>query len=241
MTAVAPLLFGTSVGALGPILPTAGLFGIGGKFALGTALNTVATAATVGGGLLGGASDGYAQQYQYQAQQQQLRAQQQAAEYNRLIALQNAQIVEGQTRAELEKADRERRLRQGAAIASAGASGIGIESFGDIMQSSATQEELDLLTLESEGMLRKREFETQAGLLGAEASSYGAQIPMVQSAARSSASAARTGTAARVIGGISSGLGMYSSATSGGRTFLDGSARVSNGVKWNTSRSGSYL
>lgn len=192
------------------------------------------TLAMVGVKVLGGFMQSRAQEAQYAAQQQQLQAQAAAADYNKRIAEQNAEIVSQQTQAELEKQDRERRLRAGMSRASAGASGIGAESFGDILQSSAAQEELDLLTIQSEGLLRQREFEQQAGLLGMEAQSSRGQAKMVKSAAK-------TSKAASLISGISSGLGAYGNMTGGGTTFLDGSARVSNGVKWNTSRSGSFL
>lgn len=90
------------------------------------------------------------------------------ADYNATIAEQNAAITRQQTQAQLDTQDRERRLRAGAAMAAAGASGTGIESYGDILQSSAMQEELDLLTLKSEGLLRERDFTNQASVLKAQ-------------------------------------------------------------------------
>lgn len=86
------------------------------------------------------------------------------ADYNATIARQNAETTRQQTIAAKETQDRERRIRRGTAIAGAGASGAGIESFGDILSSSAQQEALDLLTLESEGLLRARDYEAQASL-----------------------------------------------------------------------------
>ena len=95
---------------------------------------------------------------------QQGRAAQQSAEYNAAIARQNAERTRQQTEVAKEQQDRERRLRLGANIASGAASGVGIENLGDVMASNAMQEELDLLTLESEGLLRAQDFETQASL-----------------------------------------------------------------------------
>lgn len=92
------------------------------------------------------------------------RAAKQSADDNAAVSRQNAERVRQQTEAQKETQDRERRLRLGANIAAGGASGVGIESFGDVLSSSAMQEELDLLTLESEGLLRSRDFETQAEL-----------------------------------------------------------------------------
>lgn len=86
------------------------------------------------------------------------------ADYNAEMATRNAKITEQQTTAAMETQDRERRIRRGQAIAGAGASGTGIESFGDILSSSAQQESMDLLTLQSEGLLRKRDFEAEASL-----------------------------------------------------------------------------
>jgi len=90
------------------------------------------------------------------------RQQQAVADYNTSIARQNAQIAEQQTKAELDVADRQRRLRLGANIAAGGASGVG-QPF-DILSDNVAQETLNLLTLESEGLLKKRSFEQQAAL-----------------------------------------------------------------------------
>lgn len=87
------------------------------------------------------------------------------ADYQAKIASQNADIAAAQTEAAKDKQDRERRLRMGAMRAGAGASGVGSESFGDIISSSAMQEELDLLTIESEGLLTQRDYQAQSSLL----------------------------------------------------------------------------
>ena len=131
---------------------------------------------------------------QARAQEAQLEAQAQAAAFNQRVAEQNAEIVRQQTDANIERQDRERRLRAGQARAQMGASGISGGSFLDILQSSAAQEELDLLTLENEGFLRQRDFSTQADLLGAQAENARGQ--------------ARQSVAAGIMGGVSSGLGV---------------------------------
>jgi hypothetical protein len=124
---------------------------------------------------------------------QQGRAAKQAADYNATIARQNAETTKQQTQAALDKQDRERRLRLGANIAASGASGVGMESFGDIMASSAMQEELDMLTIESEGLLRSRDFEAQANM-------YDVQ-------GRNAMSQAIIGAGSSVLGGVSDKLG----------------------------------
>lgn len=90
------------------------------------------------------------------------RAAKSAADFNAQVAQRNADISEQQTQARKETQDRERRLRAGANIAAGGASGVGIESFGDVLADNAAQEELDLLTIESEGLLQKQNFEIEA-------------------------------------------------------------------------------
>lgn len=151
---------------------------------------------------------------QNKAVQAQYKAQAQAAEYNASIARQNAQIAEQQTQAQVENQDRERRLRLGAQIAGAGASGVGMQSFSDILSSSAAQEELDLLTLKSEGALRKREFGMQSDLLTSQASS--------------SRSQARYARGTGIISGISSGIGSM-----GGRSTAPSTPRATGrDIQW---------
>lgn len=152
----------------------------------------------IGGQVLGGIAQSNAIKADTAAQTAQLQAQADADRFNANVARENANIVEGQTKAELDKADRERRIRMGAARAAGGASGVGIDSFGDILQSSAAQEELDLLTIKSEGLLKKRSFEQTAGLNEASSQNRLNQIPLVKSAGRS-----RSGSA--ILSGISSG------------------------------------
>jgi len=162
----APLLLGVAaVGATGTAAATAataGLFGIGGSFALGTALTTVATIGSVVAGVAG-ISQG-------------ARAKEEAAEFNEAQAQRDAKLTRQQTETtkqqsevDLAQADRDRRLRLGANIASGGARGVGQPL--DILRDNAGQEELDILTLESQGLLQAREgeirargFETEADL-----------------------------------------------------------------------------
>lgn len=132
----------------GPVMPLASLS----AGAAGT-LETLGAIASIGGTIFSAIGS-----------MQQSSAEAASAEYNAAISERNAQIARQQTKADLEKQDRERRLRVGAAIARGGASGIGVESFGDIMQSSAAQEELDLLTIKSEGLLREQSYMQDASL-----------------------------------------------------------------------------
>ncbi len=132
----------------------------------------------------------------------QQQAQASANKYNQSIALQNAGIVDQQTKANIEIQDKQRRLRAGQSRASAASSGIGAESFGDIMRSNAAQEELDLLTIQSEGNLKSNQYRQQANLYGMGAQGALDQIPLIQSAAKSS-------KVASVISGASSGLQSY--------------------------------
>lgn len=131
------------------------------------------------------------------AQQAQLQAQADAYAFNAKVNAENAKIAEGQTQAALDKADRERRIRLGRNIASGGASGTGLESFGDILQSSAAQEELNLLTIKSEGLLKQRSFLQGAALDTAASQNTANQIPLVKSASKAKGATA-------LLGGVSS-------------------------------------
>lgn len=190
-------LFGAA--ALGPTISgaavaggTAGLFGTAGAFSLGTTLSTLGTALGAAGALSSIGSSGQ----ESAAREAQLEADAQADEFNARIARENAALVGKQTAAQLEQADRDRRLRVGANIASGGASGIG-QSF-DILQSSAAQEELNLLNIQSEGLLKQRSFQQSASLDTASAKNKRNQKPLVRSAGK-----AKSATA--VLSGLSSG------------------------------------
>jgi len=84
------------------------------------------------------------------------------AKYESQVAMRNSEISQQQTAQALETQDRERRMRRGTAMANAGASGVGIESFGDILSSSAVQEQMDLLNIKNEGLLQQQNFESEA-------------------------------------------------------------------------------
>ena len=146
------------------------------------------------------------------------------AKYTSQVADRNAQISQQQTEQALETQDRERRLRRGAAMASAGASGVGIESFGDILSSSAAQEEMDLLNIKNEGLLQQQNFQSESAF----AKAKGKQAK--------SNSYLKAGAA--ILGGASS---LYSGGTSSNfynnKTGSMGasSSRLRNGttVNWN--------
>ena len=190
--------------------------------AITTALVLAGVAAAAG--VASGIQAGNAAESQANAQANQLQAQANADRYNAEIAGQNAGVVAGQTEAQLDRADRERRLRMGTARAAGGASGIGLENFGDILQSSAAQEELNLLTIQSEGALREREFTTGASLLNTSAQNSINQISGVKAAGKASKTAA-------ILGGVSKGLGSFSGMGSSG-------GAPSETIKWNGPRQG---
>lgn len=62
-------------------------------------------------------------------------------------------------------------MRIGANIAGAGASGLTVGSFGDILQQNAALEELDVMNIKQQGALRRAGFVNEANLRSAEASS----------------------------------------------------------------------
>ena len=129
--------------AVAPFVATgAGAVGVTGGLA--TALSIASTAA----GVLGALQQGQAASAQ--------------ADYQASVANRNAEISRVQTEQRLETQDRERRLRRGAAMAAGGASGVGVESFGDILSSSAVQEEMDLLNIKQQGLLQAQNFESEA-------------------------------------------------------------------------------
>lgn len=172
------------------------------------------TIASVGLSVVGGMMEQRAIASQTAAQTAALQAQANAARYNAELNQQNAQIARGQTEAEMDKADRERRLRMGTMRAGAGASGVGSESFGDLLMSSAMQEELDLLTIQSEGMLRERNYLAGAQLDTMQSQSYSSQIPLVKSAGKAK-------SAASLLSGVSSGIGgmNFGGSPSGAKPF----------------------
>ncbi|TXH10048.1 MAG: hypothetical protein E6R04_06350 [Spirochaetes bacterium] len=149
--------------------------------------------------LIGAVQNANAARVEGAAQQAQLEAQASASRFNAEVAKQNAAITAEQTKANLEKADRERRIRLGRNVAAASASGTGAGSFGDILQSSSAQEELNLLTIRSEGLLKERSYLQNAALDTASAQNALNQVPLVKSAAK-------TKSASAILSGISSGI-----------------------------------
>lgn len=91
-------------------------------------------------------------------------AQKQAADFNARVAEQNAVIARQQGQADAERHDRMTRLRRGAAVASAGGSGVTLDSFDDLLADSAMQEELDRLTIIHNADLAARGFTNTATL-----------------------------------------------------------------------------
>lgn len=150
--------------------------------------------------VLGGIQQQNAIKAETAAQTAQLQAQANADKFNANVARENAKIVEGQTQANLDKADRERRIRLGTNIANSGASGTGLGGAMDILQSSSAQEELNLLTIKSEGLLKQRSYLQNASLDDASARNTLNQVPLVKAAGK-------TKGAAAVLSGFSSSLG----------------------------------
>lgn len=86
-----------------------------------------------------------------------------AGRYNQQIAERNAAIARDQTAAEITRQQRAARRARGAARAAYGASGVTIEGSPlDVLEDSATEAELDTLTLKYRGELRAQGYE-QAG------------------------------------------------------------------------------
>ena len=112
-----------------------------------------------------------------------------AREYNAKIAERNAALVGQQTEAEVGRQDRARRLRAGANIAAGGASGAG-QNF-DILSDNVTQETMDILNIQREGILSQQNFQMQAGMERTAASNIRSSAPS---------------TASIVMGGAAKGL-----------------------------------
>jgi len=145
-----------------------GLLGAGGVLGAGTGIGATIGAGLASLGSIAGIAGLAATGLGGIAGMQESRARANAAKTNARIAEQNAETSRQQTAAAMDTQDRERRLRLGSSMARGGASGVGVESFGDIMQSSAAQEELDLLTLKTEGQLKENDFLNQASIKKAE-------------------------------------------------------------------------
>ena len=121
-------------------------------------------------------------------QMQQAESQARASEFNAQAGQEKAGIQVTQTAADVERAQREGRARKGAARAAAGATGGIGGSALDILESSAVQEELDILTIRQRGAIAEKDLLTGARLdiLGAQNTRAGGKLA----------------AAATVIGGI---------------------------------------
>jgi hypothetical protein len=96
---------------------------------------------------------------------QQGKAAQASAKFNADMMSRNAQIARQQAAAEEEKHRRLTYMRQGAARAAYGASGVSIEGSPlDILEQSAAQEELDALNIRYRGEIGAQSAEGQADL-----------------------------------------------------------------------------
>lgn len=160
-------------------------------------LAIISAVASVAGGFM----ESKAQEAQTKSTMQQLQAQADASAYNARIAQQNAKIAESQTAAEVSKAGRERRMRLGANIATAGASGaLGGANFLDIAMDNAAQEELNIQAIKQQGLLKQKSFLEQAGLDYAESRSASGQIPLVRKAGQMQSAAAMLSGGSKLAG-----------------------------------------
>jgi len=80
------------------------------------------------------------------------------ASYESRVNQDNAKIAKEKSDVALASQDRNRRLRLGNNRANIGSSGLDIGSFGDILSYSAQQEEADMLSLKSSGMLEENNY-----------------------------------------------------------------------------------
>lgn len=95
---------------------------------------------------------------------QQGEAAESAAQFNATVARQDAQIVKQQTAAEIERTRREGLVRSGAAVAAAGRGGSVTGSTLDVLSSNIAQQELDVLNIGAEGVLKERQLLNTANL-----------------------------------------------------------------------------
>lgn len=167
----ATLAMGGSVGTGAAIASTLGTIG------------TIVSGVSTIGSIFSGMGQNAAEEEAAIAQQQ---AAANAAAFNAEIARKNAAIEESKTQAELEKADREKRLRLGGNIASAGASGMSFSgsSLIDILSDNAAQEELNIGTIKQQGFLAKQNYLQQAGLYNASAANAAGQISGIKKAGK---------------------------------------------------------
>lgn len=133
------------------------------------------------------------------AQAASYRSQQAASNYNAAVMEQNAGIEREQANAREEAQRREARMILGSQRAALSQAGIGMGgSAADVMQQSATDAELDALTLRYEGDMRARGL-----MIGAEQERYQGAV------AGANASAARRSGYMQAAGSILAGTGNY--------------------------------
>lgn len=100
-----------------------------------------------------------------------------ASKANAQIAANNAAIAESQTEAQLERQRKVGLITSGAARAVAGSRGLGTGSAYDILSDNAAQQELDLLNIKYEGLLKKTGYLQTAALDKANAKSTRRNMP----------------------------------------------------------------
>lgn len=100
-----------------------------------------------------------------------------ASKANARIAENNAAIAESQTEAALERQRKVGLIASGASRAVAGSRGLGTGSAYDILSDNAAQQELDLLNIKYEGLLKKTGYLQTAALDKANAKSTRRNMP----------------------------------------------------------------
>lgn len=130
-----------------------------------------------------------------------------AAEYNADIAKRNAVIARQQGDVAAKRQERDARVRAGASRAAGAASGVLLESYGDLLEDSAREEALDRMTI-----LYNAELQAMSG----EASAEG-----YRQAGRNAMVGGVVGAAGTLLKGASS-LGWSSGAPTSGITWSSG-------------------
>ena len=93
------------------------------------------------------------------------KAKSQAADFNRSLSLQNAEITKQQTQADVISLRKKQYQELGAIRAAVGASGVTMEGSPlDVLESSVSEAELDIQRLKYSGELRARGYQNEASL-----------------------------------------------------------------------------
>lgn len=126
-----------------------------------------------------------------------------ASEFNAQVGQEKAGIQVTQTAADVARARREGRTRAGASRAAAGALGGLQGSALDILESSAVQEELDILTIRQRGRIAEKDLLTGARLdiLQAKSTRAAGKIGAASTVLRGTASLVRSAEGAAKAGG----------------------------------------